>query len=81
MDKYYRLWLTNNWLDLSLEREPHMNRTITFKQEETSGYEPQPVLDTKTDKQTDCLTVSSNVTLILTTLWELFVWLVEGSHI
>jgi hypothetical protein len=27
--------------------------TVTFKQEETSGHEPQAMLDTKTDKQTD----------------------------
>jgi hypothetical protein len=38
-----------------------MNRTVTFKQEETSGHEPQPGLDTKTDR----LTVSRNVTLTL----------------
>jgi hypothetical protein len=41
-----------------------MNRTITFKQEETSGHEPQPGLDTKTDR----LTVSRNVTLTL--IWK-----------
>jgi hypothetical protein len=30
-----------------------MDRTVTFKQEETSGHEPQPGLDTKTDRLTD----------------------------
>jgi hypothetical protein len=30
-----------------------MDRTVTFKQEEASGHEPQPGLDTKTDRQTD----------------------------
>jgi hypothetical protein len=30
-----------------------MDRTVTFKQEETSGHEPQRWLDTKTDRQTD----------------------------
>jgi hypothetical protein len=30
-----------------------MDRTVTFKQEETSGYELQPGLDTKTDRLTD----------------------------
>jgi hypothetical protein len=39
--------------DLSSERAPHMDRTVTFKQEETSGHEPQPGLDTKTDRLID----------------------------
>jgi hypothetical protein len=30
-----------------------MDRTVTFKQEETSGHDPQPGLDTKTDRLTD----------------------------
>jgi hypothetical protein len=30
-----------------------MDRTVTFKQEETSGNEPQLGLDTKTDRLTD----------------------------
>jgi hypothetical protein len=30
-----------------------MDRTVTFRQEETSGHEPQPGLDTKTDRLTD----------------------------
>jgi hypothetical protein len=30
-----------------------MDRTVTLKQEETSGHEPQPELDTKTDRLTD----------------------------
>jgi hypothetical protein len=30
-----------------------MDRTVTFKQEETSGHEPQPGLDTETDRLTD----------------------------
>jgi hypothetical protein len=30
-----------------------MDRTVTFKQEETSGHKPQPGLDTKTDRLTD----------------------------
>jgi hypothetical protein len=30
-----------------------MDRTVTFKQEETSGHEPQMGLDTKTDRLTD----------------------------
>jgi hypothetical protein len=30
-----------------------MDRTVTFKQEETSGHETQPGLDTKTDRLTD----------------------------
>jgi hypothetical protein len=30
-----------------VERAPHMDRTVTFKQEETSGHEPQ-------DRLTDC---------------------------
>jgi hypothetical protein len=30
-----------------------MDRTVTLKQEETSGHEPQPGLDTKTDRLTD----------------------------
>jgi hypothetical protein len=38
-----------------------MDRTVTFKQEETSGHKPQPGLDTKTDRLTD----SRNVTLTL----------------
>jgi hypothetical protein len=45
--------MTNDRPDLSSERTPHMDRTVTFKQEETSGYEPQPELDTKTDRLTD----------------------------
>jgi hypothetical protein len=36
-----------------------MDRTVTFKQDETSSHEPQLGLDTKTDY----LTVSRNVTL------------------
>jgi hypothetical protein len=39
-----------------------MDRTVTFKKEETSGHEPQPGLDTKTDRLTD----SRNVTLTST---------------
>jgi hypothetical protein len=35
-----------------------MDRTVTFKHEETSGHEPQPGLDTKTnrliDRQSQC---------------------------
>jgi hypothetical protein len=30
-----------------------MDRTVTFKQEETYGHEPQSGLDTKTDRLTD----------------------------
>jgi hypothetical protein len=30
-----------------------MDGTVTFKQEETSGHEPQPGLDTMTDRLTD----------------------------
>jgi hypothetical protein len=30
-----------------------MDRTVTLKQEETSGHEPQSGLDTKTDRLTD----------------------------
>jgi hypothetical protein len=30
-----------------------MDRTVTFKQEETSGHEPHPGLDTMTDRLTD----------------------------
>jgi hypothetical protein len=30
-----------------------MGRAVIFKQEETSGHEPQPGLDTKTDRLTD----------------------------
>jgi hypothetical protein len=30
-----------------------MDRTVTFKEEETSGHEPQPGPDTKTDRLTD----------------------------
>jgi hypothetical protein len=30
-----------------------MDRTVTFKQEETSGHEPQPGLDTGADRLTD----------------------------
>jgi hypothetical protein len=30
-----------------------MDRTVTFKQEETSGHEPRTGLDTKTDRLTD----------------------------
>jgi hypothetical protein len=30
-----------------------MDRTVTFKQEETFGHEPQPGLDTKTGRLTD----------------------------
>jgi hypothetical protein len=29
-----------------------MDRTVTFKQEETSDHKPQPGLDTKTDRLT-----------------------------
>jgi hypothetical protein len=31
-----------------------MDRTVTFKQEKTSGHEPKAGLDTKTDRLTDC---------------------------
>jgi hypothetical protein len=48
MDKYYRLWLTNNRPDLSSE-----DRTLTLKQKETSVHDPQPAHDTKTDRLTD----------------------------
>jgi hypothetical protein len=30
-----------------------MNRTVTFKQEDTSGHGHQPVLDTKKNRLTD----------------------------
>jgi hypothetical protein len=30
-----------------------MDRTVTFKQEEISGHDPQQGLDTKTDRLTD----------------------------
>jgi hypothetical protein len=30
-----------------------VDRTVTFKQQEKSGHEPQPGLDTKTDRMTD----------------------------
>jgi hypothetical protein len=30
-----------------------MDRTVTFKQEDTSVHEPQPGLDTKTDRLAD----------------------------
>jgi hypothetical protein len=30
-----------------------MDKTVTFKQEEISGHDPQSVLDTKTDKLID----------------------------
>jgi hypothetical protein len=39
---------------LSSERAPHTDRTVTFKQEETSGHELLPGLDTKTDRLADC---------------------------
>jgi hypothetical protein len=34
-------------------RQRGRDRTVTFKQEETFGHEPQPGLDTKTDRLTD----------------------------
>jgi hypothetical protein len=37
----------------SRQRAGHVDRTVTFKQEETSGHEFQSGLDTKTDKLTD----------------------------
>jgi hypothetical protein len=46
------------------EGAPH-GQDSNFQQEETSGHESQLGLDTKTDRQTDRLTVSRNVTLIL----------------
>jgi hypothetical protein len=41
--------LTNDRPVLSSEKEPHMDRTITVRQELISGYEPKMGLDTKTD--------------------------------
>jgi hypothetical protein len=43
----------NDRPDLSSERAPHMDRTVTFKHEEKSGPVPQPGLDAKTDRLTD----------------------------
>jgi hypothetical protein len=51
--------MTNDKPDLLSEKAPHMHRPVTFKQGETSGYEPQSGLVTKTD------TVNRNVTLTL----------------
>jgi hypothetical protein len=45
--------LTNDGPILSSEMGPHMDRTVTFKQEEISGHEPHTELDTKTDRLTD----------------------------
>jgi hypothetical protein len=42
--------LKNDRPDLSSERALHMDRTVTFKQEEISGHKPQTELDTKTDR-------------------------------
>jgi hypothetical protein len=44
--------LINDRPDLSSERALHMDRSVTFKLEETSGYEPQTGLDTRTDRLT-----------------------------
>jgi hypothetical protein len=45
--------LTNDRPVLSSERAPHMDRTVTFKLEEISVYEPQTGLDTKIDRLPD----------------------------
>jgi hypothetical protein len=34
---------------LSSEKAPHKDKTVTVKQQEISGHEPQMGLDTKTD--------------------------------
>jgi hypothetical protein len=39
----------NDRPDLSSERAPHMDRTVTFNEKQISGHEPQTGLDTKTD--------------------------------
>jgi hypothetical protein len=41
--------LTNDTPDLSSERAPHMERTVTVKQKQISGHEPHMGLDSKTD--------------------------------
>jgi hypothetical protein len=41
--------LTNDRPVLSSKRAPHVDRTVTLKQELIFGYEPQMGLDTKTD--------------------------------
>jgi hypothetical protein len=51
--------LTNDRPILSSEWASDMDRTVTVKQELTSGHEPQMGLDTKTDR----LTVIRNVTM------------------
>jgi hypothetical protein len=45
--------LTNDRPVLSSERAPHMDRAVTFNQEEISAHEPQMGLDTKTARLTD----------------------------
>jgi hypothetical protein len=41
--------LTNDRPVISSERAPHVDRTVTVKQELISDHEPQMGLDTKTD--------------------------------
>jgi hypothetical protein len=43
------LLLTTTIPILSSERTSHMDKTVTFKQEEISGREPQAGLNTKAD--------------------------------
>jgi hypothetical protein len=54
IDLLQTMTLTNDRPVLSDERMPHMDRTVTYKQEEISGHEPQMGLDTKIDRLTDC---------------------------
>jgi hypothetical protein len=41
--------LTNDRPILSSERAPHVDRTVTFKEEEISDHEPQTGLNTEID--------------------------------
>jgi hypothetical protein len=43
--------LTGDRPALSSERPPHMDRTVTVKREQISGYESQGGFDTETDRQ------------------------------
>jgi hypothetical protein len=61
-----------------------MDRTVTFKQEETSGHEPRLGLDTKTggltDRQSQC-DFDSNLKLVsCKRICEETTWSVQNSH-
>jgi hypothetical protein len=58
IDLMLTMTLTNDRPVLSSERAHHMDRTVTYNQEEISGHESQTGIDTKigrlTDRQLQC---------------------------